>query len=469
MIENIKNKLWEMLKEKEVSLIMICDKEGNILWHKGRKVKGSSIDEGEGFSRSAIKKLIQKQYAENDDSSDTLNTSLSESAKSLHLKTNIVLPITEGLFIYIDSGTKDIFSEGDIAVFRMMGELLGNIVDNIKKKGHNTDGIIGDSDEIVKLRKTIVKYSLEEESVLIIGETGVGKNHIAELIHKYSGRRGRFVVAEITSINENLFESIMYGHKKGAFTNAYKDRKGLVQDAEGGTLFLDEIAEVPVSVQSKLLRFIDTKRYRVLGEFSERNADVRIVAATNKDLKKAIEQEQFREDLYYRLQVLKIEIPPIRNRKEDIKAFVQEMKYLLKEKDIGENFWNVMFDYTWPGNVRELITVLKRAGILLDSPITGDGIIKVIMELNKESVEKNYDKTVEIWNRIERGDNFWDIVWKPFIDRDIDRDIVKQILNKAFLKGSENFKNMISILNIENSDYHKFMSLMHQYRIDPRN
>jgi len=335
---------------------------------------------------------------------------------------------------------------------------------------NDLDGFIGNSEDIQRIRETLIKYSLEEEPVLLVGETGVGKSKIARLIHISSGRKGQLVVADITSINENLFESVMFGHKKGSFTGAFADKKGLVQDAEGGTLFIDEIAEVPISVQAKLLRFIETKKYRVLGEFAERDADVRIVAATNKDLPQAIEQKEFREDLYYRLHVLEIDIPPLRERKEDIKVFVREMseKYL-RGKQIGEKFWDVMFNYEWPGNVRELITVLKRAGILLESPITGDAIIDIISNLNKKSILKTGDKAGEIWKRIETGENFWEWVWKPFMGRDIDRDVVKQILKKAYEAGFKNFKRMNYILNVAEADYHKFMSLMHQYRIDPRN
>lgn len=469
MIENIKNKLWAMLKEKDVSLVMICDSEGDILWHRGRKIVGSSIDEGEGFSKSVIKKLIEnRKKIDVDDISKVYATTLSDSAKTLKIKSNLVLPICGDLYLYVDSGTRELFTEGDLAAFKMMGELLGNMIEDIKKSGNDTEGIIGDSDHMQQIRETVAKYSLEEEPILLVGETGVGKSHVAELIHRYSGRRGRFVTAEITSINESLFESIMFGHKKGAFTSAYTDRKGLVQDAEKGTIFFDEIAEVPISLQAKLLRFIETKKYRVLGEFEERDADVRIVAATNKNLQQAIARGEFREDLYYRLHVLEIEIPPLRDRKDDIKAFIQEMRKFLKGKDIGHKFWDVMFNYQWPGNVRELITVLKRAGILLESPITGDGVLNIIQDLNRKTLTIQGDKAAEIWKRIEGGEDFWELVWKPFINRDIDRDVVRQILKKAYDAGSRNFKKMNAVLNIPAADYHKFMALMHQYHIDPR-
>lgn len=478
MIGKVEGKLWQMLKSKEVSLIMICDKEGNILWYRGRKVSGSSIDECGAFSKSAIKKLSGVRGNEDFDKNlGSLDNGLSDSSEFRDLNTNIILPINENFLLYIESGTKKFFEEVDIAVFRMMGELLNDIISDNKKKGYDTDGLIGSSKETQKLREAVEKYSLEEEPVLIIGETGVGKSYVAELIHKYSGRRGRFVVAEITSINENLFESIMFGHKKGSFTDAYADKKGLVQEAEGGTLFIDEIAEVPVSVQAKLLRFIDTEKYRVLGEFFERDADVRIISATNKDLQKAIECGEFREDLYYRLQVLGIEIPPIRDRQEDIKAFVHALgKKYLKGKEIGENFWDVMFTYEWPGNVRELMTVLKRAGIMFESPLTGEKISSIINITSKkvphgmqEHEEKDEDvKLKEIREKINAGESFWDLIWKPFICRDFDRRKVKGILKEFYTENSFNFKKMSKSLNMDEKNYQKFISLMHQYRIDPR-
>jgi transcriptional regulator with PAS, ATPase and Fis domain len=240
--------------------------------------------------------------------------------------------------------------------------------------------ISGESEEINKVKELIVKYSIEEDPILILGETGVGKSHAAELIHKYSSMSGKFVIADTTIINENLFESEMFGHKKGAFTGAIVDKKGLVDEAKGGTLFIDEIAEVPFSFQAKLLRIIDTKKYRILGETTERKADMRIITATNKVLLKEIEKKEFREDLYYRLNVFQIEIPPLRKRKSDIRALVMERRKYLKGKKIGEEFWKVVCNYDWPGNCRELFTVLKRAGILLNSPIRGADIKSIIDE-----------------------------------------------------------------------------------------
>jgi transcriptional regulator with PAS, ATPase and Fis domain len=295
---------------------------------------------------------------------------------------------------------------------------------------------------------------------------------LAEQIHRNSGRKGHFVVVHTPSINENLFESEIFGHKKGAYTDARSDRKGLVAEAHGGTLFFDEISEVPLSFQTKLLRFIETKKYRILGETAEREADVRILAASNKDLMKAIENGEFREDLYYRLHVLEIEIPPLRQRKEEIKTLVLENQEFLAGKTLGEGFWEAILNYNWPGNVRELITVLKRAGIMLDSPITGKDIREIIKQgAHKKSpgFEDETDKTDRIWEGLKSGKSFWDDLWPLFIDREVDRYFVKKVLKKAYRESLKHFGRMIELLNIEEKDYHKFMSLMYKYRIDPRN
>jgi transcriptional regulator with PAS, ATPase and Fis domain len=303
--------------------------------------------------------------------------------------------------------------------------------------------------------------------VLLRGETGVGKTHIAELIHKYSGRIGKFVVVDTPTIIESLFESEIFGHKKGAFTGAVSDRKGLAAEADEGTLFFDEISEVPVSFQAKLLRFIDTKRYRVLGDPSEKTADVRIVAATNKDLTAAIEEKEFREDLYYRLNVLEIMIPPLRERKEDIKTAIMEKQGFLKGKKTGNGFWEAFYSHDWPGNYRELFSVLKRAGILCASPIKGEDIRAIIQEKRSDNVTRKNDKMAQIQKELDGGKSFWDAVWKKFISRDLNREEVKELLQDGFVKNKFKLKTLSKELNIANDDFKKFIAILHKYDIHP--
>ncbi len=471
MIESIKTKLWHLLKEKEVSLAMVFDRNGNILWHRGRNIAGKTVEEGDGFSKSFIKKILEKRETieEEDVLITTSEDDLPESANALKVKGLIIQPISDNFYLYMDSGTKDSFTRSDRDVFKVLGDLLGKMIQRVKASGVEMGGITGESEAIKNIRGLVLKYSLEEEPVLLLGETGVGKSHIAELIHKYSGRKGKFVTINMPGIPENLFESEIFGYKKGAFTDAREDRRGYVDVADGGTLFFDEIAEVPVSFQAKLLRFIDTKRYTILGEPAEREANVRIIAATNRDLHKGIQSKEFREDLYFRLQVLEIEVPPLRERKEDIRPLVMEKRNLLKGKEVGNDFWDAVYKYNWPGNVRELITVLTRAGILLDSPIPGKDIHEII---HQSRYKKIFDipggKKEKIWESIKEGKSFWDEVWQPFMDRDIDRETVKWILRNAYTEARNSFKNMIEVLNLKPEEYHNFMTLMHRYRVDPR-
>jgi transcriptional regulator with PAS, ATPase and Fis domain len=473
MIEIIKAKIWEILKEKAVSLAMVYDREGRILWHKGREISGKTVLKGGGFPKSYIKKSLESgmRIRKQNVAITSSKGFISESAAHLLIKCILIYPIGKDLFLYVDSGKKESFSTGEGDMFKMLGDMLAETVEQIRRSQERTWGITGCSEAMKRIKKQVLKYSLVEEPILLKGETGVGKNYLVEQIHRYSGRKGNFVVVHTPSINENLFESEIFGHKKGAFTDAKFDRKGLVSEADGGTLFFDEISEVPLSFQSKLLRFIETKKYRILGETSEREADVRIVAATNRNLFKAIEKEEFREDLYFRLQVLEIEIPPLRQRKEDIKALVLENRKYLEGKTLADSSWEVILNYNWPGNVRELITVLKRAGIMFDSPISADDIQSIIKQgIYKKSFasEDETDKFESVWEDIKAGKSFWDGLWARFIDRDVDRHFVKKVLKKAYTESSNNFKKMNELLNVGKKDYHTFMSLVYKYKIDPR-
>jgi transcriptional regulator with PAS, ATPase and Fis domain len=472
MVESIKNQLWDLLKEKKVSLVMIYDEDGTILWHRGRKIIGKSVDEGDGFPKTFIRQTLhtdRDKHGVIKRENILINISsgdLSKSAEELHVKSLLILPINKHFFLYIDSGTKESFSETDFEVFKVMGKLLGDNIRYITKSEADIGGITGSSEAISKVKELVLKFSLEEDPVLLLGETGVGKTHIAELIHVYSGRKGKFVGADTTTINENLFESEVFGYKKGAFTGATADKRGLIDEAKDGTLFFDEIAEVPVSFQAKLLRFIDRKKFRAVGETSEKQADVRIVAATNKDLQKAVEKKTFRDDLYFRLNVLEIKIPPLRERKQDIKAALMERGKFLKGKEIGEAFWDVMFNYNWPGNFRELFTVLKRAGILCDSPITGKKIQKIIDEiLTEDTSVKSINKIDQIQAELKSGKSFWMVVKEPFLKRDLNRYEVKCIISKALLETNGKYVDTLPYFNIDHSEYKRFMKFLHKNRL----
>ena len=245
--------------------------------------------------------------------------------------------------------------------------------------------LVGQSSGLRHLISQIDMVAPTEASVLILGETGTGKELVAHEIHRRSARKdGPLVRVNCASIPRELFESEFFGHVRGSFTGAVKDRAGRFETAEGGTIFLDEVGEIPLDIQNKLLRVLQEKRYERVGDDRTRRANVRILAATNRDLKKAAAAGRFREDLYYRLNVFPIQVPPLRERTDDIpllaKHFVEISAKELKcaKPRLTRAAVTQLQNYDWPGNVRELRNVVERAVILargdaldFDLPITG--------------------------------------------------------------------------------------------------
>ena len=228
---------------------------------------------------------------------------------------------------------------------------------------------VGNSAAIKTLIRTVEKIADSSAIVQIHGPSGTGKELIAHLVHSSSPRKNRpFVVVNCASIPDSLLESELFGHEKGAFTNAYSMKQGLVEVASGGTLFLDEVGDISPMIQPKLLRFLETGEFRRVGGTIAMKVDVRIVSATNKDLQKEVDAGRFREDLLYRLNVVTIRIPPLKDRKEDIPLLID---YFLKkkvkvkaQKSLTHDAQQMLMDYDWPGNVRELEHVLEGAIIL---------------------------------------------------------------------------------------------------------
>lgn len=229
-------------------------------------------------------------------------------------------------------------------------------------------GIIGKSKEIRDLVDITMQVAMTDISVLIFGESGTGKEVFARALHDYSPRaRNQFLSVNCGAIPEGILESELFGHKKGSFTGASENRKGYFELADGGTLFLDELAEMPLMTQVKLLRAIETKEFMRIGGEIVTRVDVRIVAATNKDLQKEVDAKRFREDLYFRLKAVTLNLPPLRKRKEDIRELAE---YFIKNYALNNNIpvpglsneaLQFLITYNWPGNIRELKNSLETA------------------------------------------------------------------------------------------------------------
>jgi two-component system response regulator HydG len=245
------------------------------------------------------------------------------------------------------------------------------VLRNEVKRSHSMGEVLGKSSAMKAVFDLVQRVSQATANVLVTGESGTGKEIVAQLIHKSGPRANKpFVAINCTAIPETLLESELFGHAKGSFTGAIQRKRGLFEEADGGTLFLDEIGDMNPSLQSKLLRVIQEKKVRPVGDNTARDVDVRIIAATHKDLKAAIKDGRFREDLYYRLSVIPIVIPPLRHRKEDIPLLAEHFlrKYAAMNSSIVTGFSKVamgkLMDLRWEGNVRELENVIERAVVL---------------------------------------------------------------------------------------------------------
>lgn len=238
---------------------------------------------------------------------------------------------------------------------------------------YNFERIVGQSSAIASIIGEVKKISDAKSNVLLLGETGTGKELFARSIHSNSSRREKpFVPINCSAIPENLLESELFGYAKGAFTGAATSKRGLFEEADGGSVFLDEIGDLSQSLQAKLLRVLDDHEIRPLGGVQSRKVDIRLIAATNKDIVKAVREGAFREDLFYRINVVTIKIPPIRERKEDILILARHFldRY---SQEIGKNVKfihdeaiRLLMDYEWPGNVRELRNIIERAVLITD-------------------------------------------------------------------------------------------------------
>ena len=258
----------------------------------------------------------------------------------------------------------------------------------------NNQLIIGRSSVMQDLYKSVARLSQNDLTVMIYGESGTGKELVAKALHEYSSRSSYpFIALNMAAIPKELIESELFGHETGAFTGAYQKSEGKFKHAEKGTLFLDEIGDMPIDAQTRLLRVLQEGEFSSVGGNEKIKTDTRIIAATNKDLNRLINQGSFREDLYYRLNVVPINIPPLRERKEDIPElinhfFIEALRSGLSEKKIQPDGYSVLKNYDWPGNVRELENFILRISALYpEDMIDSESIRKEINKLNNNTLE----------------------------------------------------------------------------------
>ncbi|HIJ78787.1 MAG: sigma-54 dependent transcriptional regulator [Desulfobulbaceae bacterium] len=277
--------------------------------------------------------------------------------------------------------------------------------------------LVGNSPEMRRITELATQIGATKATVLIEGESGTGKELITNVIHYSSPvAHGPFIKVNCSAFAEGVLESELFGHEKGAFTGAVSTKKGRFELADGGTLFLDEIGDMPMSIQVKMLRFLQEKTFERVGGSKTFKVDIRIISATNKNLEQLVKEEKFREDLYYRLRVVKLEMPPLRRRREDIRPLVEN--YIRKFSDlhgkpisgITDEVLQLMKDYNWPGNIRELINCIESAVVMSRS-----GVIDI------ESIPEYLTyKTVDIDTDMEGG-----------LLQQLERNAITEVLNET--------------------------------------
>ena len=303
-----------------------------------------------------------------------------------------------------------------------------------KDRPQKQSGIIGTSNGIDQVLEMICQVSPVDISVLITGESGTGKEVVAKAIHRSSKRNNdSLVVVNCGAIPEGIIESELFGHKKGSFTGASEDRKGYFEEANKGTIFLDEIGETPLETQVKLLRVLESGEFMRVGEAKTRRTDVRVIAATNKNLADLVKKGQFRQDLYFRLKTVNINIPPLRDRVEDIGPFIERfaLEFTRSNDILYRGFMpdaiRVMKKYDWPGNVRELKHFVEKVLVLEKGErITAQIVEKELMDYMPLSPLNNPSLPVVVQNTTERAEI--DLILRQLFMLKQDTELIQKIL-----------------------------------------
>lgn len=337
--------------------------------------------------------------------------------------------------------------------------------------------LIGESPEMVSLRAEIERVARSDAKVLVTGESGTGKEIVAQSVHAASPRAGMvFAPVNCAGLPETLLESELFGHVKGSFTGAYRDKPGKLESAHNGTIFLDEIGEMTLRMQGMLLRFLETGELQKVGaEGSGRLVNVRVLAATNRNLREMIVHGTFREDLFYRLNVIHIHVPPLRDRRSDIPLLVEHFleRFTVSNQSpitaVSPSAMKALTDYAWPGNVRELENVVERLVVnVRQRTIELDDLSSEVRAQDLVSLRPKRERrrTIadDLYRRlVEQKESFWVAVYPLFMNRDITRANVREIVRRGLEEARGNYKIVARLFNMEPRDYKRFLNFLRKH------
>jgi transcriptional regulator with PAS, ATPase and Fis domain len=336
--------------------------------------------------------------------------------------------------------------------------------------------MIGISSAIVSLKQEIRRIAYSDAKVLITGESGVGKEVVAHALHRQSLRAGRpFIAVNCAGLPENLLESELFGHVRGSFTGAYRDRPGKLELADRGTVFLDEIGEMTLRMQGLLLRFLETGEIQKVGaDRIDRPVNVRVISATNRQLTELVERGQFREDLFYRINVIHLVVPPLRERREDVPILVDHFLNRLNSLPgrvplrITPEAMARLSAYRWPGNIRVLQNVIERLTVAARSEIVGPDELPAEIRNQVAPGETRFDSrrslVDDLYRRlVEENESFWTAVYPLYMNRELTRSHVREIVRKGLIETRGNYRIVTELFNLESKDYKKFLNFLRKH------
>jgi transcriptional regulator with PAS, ATPase and Fis domain len=338
--------------------------------------------------------------------------------------------------------------------------------------------IIGSSPALQRVQSSAAQLATSFVRVLITGETGVGKDLLARSIHCQSSRAHRqFVALNCAGLSETLLESELFGHVRGSFTGAYRDRVGCLEQANHGTLFLDEVGEMSLRMQALLLRTLETGEIRPVGsDGAPIHVDVRVISATNRNLFEMIEQGTFREDLYYRLNVAHLEVPPLRERAEDIEALVEHLIAVNGSSLVlDESVMRLFAKYRWPGNIRELQNVIgSLAGSVRGRPVMPEDLPRSILGHSGRGPsfrERRRTVADELYEGLTTGTlRFWEDVYPAFNRRDLTRADLRLLIKRGLATTAGSYRRLLPVFRIDRQDYKRLLNFLaaHDCVVDHR-
>jgi len=329
--------------------------------------------------------------------------------------------------------------------------------------------IVGRSIALLSICELAERVAAGDAKVLITGESGVGKDLIARLIHANSKRAAQpYIAVNCAGVPETLLESQLFGHVKGAFTDAIRDKAGLLQQAHRGTIFLDEVAEMSLRMQAMFLRFLENGEIQPVGsDVVKTQVDVRVIAATNKDLATAVASGHFREDLMYRLDVVHIRVPPLRERAEDVRALVEHhLSQSQRRIALTEEALRALELYRWPGNVRELQNVIERLIWTSAKDVVGIEDLPVrLLPGRPESVfparERRRQRADDLFKALTEGSfSFWEHIHPLFLDRDLTRHDLRELVRRGLAATRGNYQAVVRLFGMPDGDYKRFLNFL---------